>query len=164
MGKIRWKGDVSTKEYQLLESASDEVRLKNATDGKDYAVFNPTGVMELLLKSVSPTLGTGGTLGSASTISPDLRRILPQGIKISVGGTLATGESISVRITFNFDDGASLYVDKSYTATGDDYLSEADLQSLWKNGVGVSSIDVQAASSATTTSATVTVQVRGVQY
>lgn len=164
MGKVRFKGDVSTDEYQFLETASDEIRLRNATDGLDYATFNPTGVMQLLLKSVSPTLGTGGTLGTASTISPDLRRITPQGVKVTIGGTIATGESITVRITFNFDDGTSAYIDLTYTATGDNYLTEADLQSLWKNGVGISSIDVQAASSATSTAATVTVQVRGIQY
>ena len=164
MGKVRFTGDVSSKEFQILESSSGVVAIRNATDGSDYGYFNSTGVMELLLKSVSPTLGTGGTLGSASTITPDLRKIIPQGVKITVGGTVGTGETITVRVTFNFDDGTSLYVDKSYTATGDDYLTEADLQSLWKNGVGISSIDIQADSSATSTSATVTVQVRGIQY
>lgn len=148
---------------QVKEDAG-VVKITDATNGVDMAIFNSTGVMQLLLKSVSPTLGTGGTLGAASTISPDLRRIIPQGVKITIGGTLATGESVTVRVTFNFDDGTSLYVDKTYSATGDDYLAEADLQSLWKNGVGISSIDVQAASSATTTSATATVQVRGIQY
>lgn len=123
-------------------------------------------VMTLLLKSASPTLGTGGTLGAAASITPDTgySRIVPMGVKITVGGTLATGESVTVRVTFNFDDGTSAFVEKTYTATGDDYLTEADLQSLWKNGVGVTSIDVQAASSATATTATVTVQVRGVQH
>ena len=164
MGKVRFKGDVSAKEFQILESSSGIVAIKNATDAIDYAYFNSTGVMELLLKSVSPTLGTSGTLGAASTVSPDLRKIIPQGVKITVGGTVGTSETITVRITFNFDDASTLYVDKSYTAVGDYYLAEADLQSLWKNAVGISSIDIQADSSATTTSATVTVQVRGIQY
>jgi len=89
---------------------------------------------------------------------------VPLGVSIDVGGTFAAGETVTVRITFVFDDGTSLYVDKSFTATSTTYLTDDDFFSLWKNGVGITRIDVQAGSSATSTSATVTVTVRGIQH
>jgi hypothetical protein len=194
MGKIRLVGDYSSKIYTFAEESANVLKIKNASDGLDYltidnvTVTDASGVKlashssrhdrggadpldysliaKLLLKSVSPTLGTGGALGSAVSITPDsgFTRIVPLGIKIDVGGTFASGETVTVRITFVFDDGTNLYVDKSFTATGTTYLTDADFFSLWKNGVGITRINVQAGSSASTTSVTVTVTVRGVQH
>jgi hypothetical protein len=122
--------------------------------------------MKLFLKSASPTLGTGGALGSEISLTPDpgYVRIVPLGVRINVGGTFASGESVTVRITLYFDDGTSAYVDKTYTATGVYYLTDADFFSVWKSGVGATRIGVRAGSSAAATSVTVTVTVRGVQY
>jgi hypothetical protein len=122
--------------------------------------------LALFLKSASPTLGTSGTLGAASVISPDsgYYAVVPLGISITVGGTLAAGETITVKITFNLDNNTTTSITKQYTATGTDYLTDADFFSLWANGVHITSISVQAASSAATTSATVTVTVRGIQH
>jgi hypothetical protein len=194
MGRIRVVGDITKKEYQLVEESTGVFKVKNVSDARDYITADSTTitdasgvrlsshgsrharggadaidyslVMKLLLKSVSPTLGTGGALGSAVSISPDsgYTRIVPYGVRITIGGTIATGETITVRVTFARDDATSAYIDKSYTATGSYYLSEDDLIALWKNGVGVTSISVQAGSSASTTSATVTLAVRGVQH
>ncbi len=193
-GKVMLRGGVSSKIFSLSETATGELQLRNETDNVTLVRANPTTiydaggvalsshgsrhsrgaadpldyslVMKMLLKSVSPSIGTGGTLGSAVSVSPDTgySRIVPLGIRITIGGTLATGETITVRVTFVRDDGTSAYVDKSFTATGNYYLSEDDFISLWKNLVGLSRIDVQAATSATSTSATVTVTVRGVQH
>jgi hypothetical protein len=122
--------------------------------------------LALFLKSVSPTLGTSGTLGAVSTIRPDsgYYAIVPLDISITVGGTLASGETIKVQITFNLDNNTITSVTKQYTATGTYYLDDADFFSLWANGVHITSISVQAASSASSTSATVTVSVRGIQH
>ncbi|MGC8584374.1 MAG: hypothetical protein ACP5MH_11715 [Thermoproteus sp.] len=100
------------------------------------------------------------------TISPDpgYYAIVPLGVSITVGGTLAAGETITVSITFNLDNNTTTSVTKQYTATGTYYLTDADFFSLWADGVHIRSILVQAASSAATTSATVTVSVRGIQH
>ncbi len=194
MKAIRLVGDKTFKEYWILEDSANAIKIKNASDQKDLVVIDAATVtdasgvklashgirhsrggadpldysliMKTLLKSVTPSLGTGGALGSAVSISPDsgYSRIDVKGIKITVGGTLATEETITVRITFNWDDGSTTYIDKSFTATGDYFLAEADFQALWKNLVGLTGIIVQASSSATSTSATVTVVVRGMQY
>ncbi len=123
-----------------------------------------TIIIRTLKKSVSPTLGTGGSLGGAETVAPDLARIVPIGIVVSVGGSLASGESISVRITANYDDGSSSYIDLSYSATGDYEVPETDLQSLIDNDKAITSLNIQAGSSESSTSATVTVTIRGIQY
>jgi len=143
---------------------SDEVVLKGTT--VKLSDYQTTLLMSLLLKSASPTLGSGGSFGAEVAIEPDTgySRIIPLGIEIDVGGTFATGETVTVRITAYFDDGTSAYIDKSFTATGTLVLSESDLRSLWKNGVGITKIGVQAGSSASTTSVTVTVYVRGIQH
>ena len=117
-----------------------------------------------LVKTTSPTLGTGGALGGAETITPDLTRIVPIGIVVSIGGSLASGETISIRITANYDDGSTSYIDLSYSATGDYEVPETDLQSLIDNDKAITSLSIQAGSSESSTSATVTVTIRGIQY
>jgi len=194
MGKVRFVGDASNKLFSVSEPSTGQVAVKNDTDGVTLLTADPTTITDaggvklsahgsrhnraqadaldysliakLLIKSASPTLGTGGSLGSAVTVSPDANyvRVIPLGVTIVVGGTVASGETITVQVKLNFDDGTSNYVDKSYTATGTYYLSEDDLRSLWKNAVGISSISVAAGSSASSTSATVTVYVRGIQH
>lgn len=186
---IRFKG--STKEIQeigsivksiVVKTTSPYIQLQGTESGaRTFQIKEDAGFLKvvnvstgsavnlepiLILASASPPLGTSGTLGSAVSITPSTgySRIVPLGVKITVGGTLDTGESITVRVTFVFSDNSTLYVSKTYTATGDDYLGDADFFTLWKNGVGVARIDVQAASSAASTAATVTVTVRGVQY
>jgi len=151
---------------KVFSIREDSGRLVVRDESAGVDILNLAALIRLLLKSVSPPLGTGGSLGSAVSISPDTgySRIIPQGVTIAVGGTLASGETITVRIRFNFDDGTSAYKDFSFTATGSYTLTESDLQSLWKNGASITSISVQVASSASSTSATVTVTVRGFQH
>jgi len=111
--------------------------------------------------SASPTVGTGGALGDAVDLAPPsgFGRLHPFSVKIEVGGTVASGETITVRVTAVYSDGTSSYVDKSYTATGTYYLDIGDLHELYKDGVYITKLRAQAASSETSTSATVTVEV-----
>jgi len=111
--------------------------------------------------SASPTVGTGGTLGGAVDLAPPsgFGRLHPLSVKIEVGGTVASGETITVRVTAVYSDETSSYVDKSYTATGTYYLDIGDLHELYKDGVYITKMQAQAASSEASTSATVTVEV-----
>ena len=111
--------------------------------------------------SASPTVGTGGTLGDAVDLAPPsgFGRLHPLSVKIEVGGTVASGETITVRVTAVYSDETSSYVDKSYTATGTYYLDIGDLHELYKDGVYITKLQAQAASSEASTSATVTVEV-----
>ena len=138
---------------------------RHSRGGEDPIDF--ATVMVLLLKNVSPSVGGGGSLGPASSIRPDsgYSRIVPLGVRIQVSGVdTAAGETVTVRITFVYEDGSTRYVDKSYTADADDVLTEQELQSLWVNLNRIVRIDVQAASSLSTPAASVTVTVRGIQH
>jgi hypothetical protein len=114
----------------------------------------------------SPTLGTGGTLGAAVDLSPTsgFNAVVPLQILIEVGGTLAAGESITVKITAVYSDGTTGSVSKSYTATGWYALDYWDIDSLTKDGCYITKFQAQAASSAASTSATVRVIVIGIQH
>jgi hypothetical protein len=46
MGKIRIVGDASTKEYQILESTADELKIRNATDGVDVLKADKTTITD----------------------------------------------------------------------------------------------------------------------
>jgi len=113
----------------------------------------------------SPTLGTGGVLGSAVDLPPasGFNGIVPLQVLIIVDGTFAAGESVTVRITAIYSDGTSAYVDKSFTATGTYALAPADIDALIKDEVYITKLQAQAGSSAASTTVTVTVRVVGSQ-
>jgi len=83
------------------------------------------------------------------------------GIRITVGGTFATGETVTVKITFYWNDGSSTYIEKPFTATGTYDLTVSDLLSLLKNDVYLTSIGAQAKTDQASTSVTVDVTVAG---
>lgn len=124
-------------------------------------------VNTLVKSSVSPTLGTDGAFGpTVDVVTPDANHIgiVPMTVKITVGGTLATDESITVRIIAIYSDSTTAYVDKTYTTTGDNYLTTEDLHTLIPDGLYIVKLQAAAASSATTTSATVTVEASAIQH
>lgn len=121
----------------------------------------------LLNNSASVAVGTGGSYGAASTIlAPDSNHVgvVPLAGSVTVGGTVGTSETITVEIIAHYSDGTTGSITKSFTATGTDYLTAADLLTLLKNGVYIESVTAQAESSATSTSATVTVAAAGLQH
>lgn len=115
--------------------------------------------------NLSVAVGTSSTLGSATTINPDSGyfAIIPHYIAVTVGGSLASGETITVKITFNASNGSSYSVEYQFTATGTtvynlyQLLTGAGVPS----GVQITSISVQAASNESSTSATVSVSIVG---
>lgn len=117
----------------------------------------------LLAKSVTPTPGTSGSYGSAETISvpSNARGIIPLSISITWGGSFLTGETVTVRITATFSDNSTQSITKSATATGTQDLNPADLQGLFKDGVYITQLSIDASSDQASTSVTVTVDVYG---
>jgi len=111
-----------------------------------------------LIPSVSPTLGTNGSLGSESTLydvsNTDYNLVL-LGLRIQTSGV--GSETITIRITSYFSDDTSTYVDFS-TATDVDWkFPPIELLDLVKDGVSIKKMTVQASTSASSTTATVTV-------
>jgi len=117
-----------------------------------------------IVKTASPTPGTGGSYGTAVDITPATNKtIVPLFIKTTTGGTYATGETITIRITVTFSDGTTASVTKDHTATGDIWLSDSEVASLMKDGVYVSKISVDSTSDQSSTSVTTDVTVYGIE-
>lgn len=128
----------------------------------DRSQIKPLGF--LWVKTASPTPGTGGAYGSAVALKPATNKsIVPLSASLTWGGTFGTGETVTIRITAKFSDGTSASITKSATATGTVLLNQADLQGLFKDGVYITEIDVDSSSSATSTSATTSATIYGLE-
>ena len=128
----------------------------------DRSQIKPLGY--LWVKTASPTPGTGGAYGSAVTLRPAANKsIVPLSAKLSWGGTFATGETVTIRITAKFSDGTSASITRSATATGTALLDTADLQGLFKDGVYITEISVDSSSSASSTSVTTSATIYGLE-
>lgn len=111
--------------------------------------------------SVSLTIGTNGSYGPASTVSPPAQYLSWLAIKIVWGGTFGSGETVSVQITATYEDGTTASIVKSATAPGSLWLTYDDLLNLIANGKLITSLSFAASSNLSSTSATVTVYVIG---
>jgi len=145
------------------------------------------GWPSLSIYSGSPTPGTGGAYGSAVTLfsnsSTPRNMIVPLFLSITWGGTFASGETVSVEVSFTIVYGTSTpttlgtgTLTASATSTGTQNFGCAQiyaaiapyLNSNYNYGPGgsynnqyISQITAAAASSASSTSVTVTVTIVG---
>jgi hypothetical protein len=194
MGRVRFRGDTSSKIFKVYEPSSGEVQIVNESDNITLARINPTSIYDaggvqlsshgqrhnrtgadpvtfttgyvFINKSGSSvSAGTGGSYGSESTVSPDtgFNSIIPFKVRAVVGGTFASGETVTVRYRFYWSDGTTTDVTTSVTATGNYDLDMPTIALNLKNGVYCTKITVAGASSASSTSVTVQCAVYGVQ-
>jgi hypothetical protein len=75
------------------------------------------------------------------------------------GGTFGTGEPVTIRITATYNDGATVSITRSATATGSVNLNPADLSALYASGKYITQLSVASSSSATSTSVTTSVAI-----
>jgi len=114
------------------------------------------------VKTASPTPGTGGAYGTAVALTPPANKsIVPLSASLTWGGTFATGETVTIRLTATFSDGTTASITRSATATGTVLLNPADLQGLMKDGVYITQIAVDSSSSATSTTVTTSITIYG---
>ena len=200
MGKIRLVGDVSKKEFQIIEELPGELKIKNATDNIDILKSDSTTITDasgvklafhasrhgyggddslppgsidrsqikplgyLLVKTASPTPGTGGVYGVVVSLTPTTNKsIVPLMIKLSWGGTFTTGENVTIRITVYFSDNTTAVFTKSATEVGDYWLTDDEKSTLFKDNVYITKIDVDSSSTATSTSVTTSVTIYGIE-
>jgi len=161
-----------TPAFIAKDTASGGVERRYASKGGSAKVLdeNENTVIDLevirkhFVKTASPTPGTGSSYGTAVDITPSTNKsILPLQIKTTTGGTYATGETVTIRITVTFSDGTIASVTKDHTATGDIWLSDSEVASLMKDGVYVSKISVDSTSDQSSTSVTTDVTVYGIE-
>jgi len=113
-------------------------------------VFNPIVKMRVL--NLTPTPGTSGTYGTIIIESPEENRgwiILM--VKMQWTGEFSPNEEVKIRIIVTFSDNTTAQLEKSSTGTGEVWLSQGEVASLWKDGAVVKKIEVSSASSMSTT-------------
>ncbi len=124
---------------------------------------------------VACAVGTGGTASTTTvfTLPAGWTNVLPMAVEMVVGGTVATGETVTITVNAVLDDGTKLKI-ASYSTTGATGSSTVGADTIWATLLGsaksagvsldgrrLTSIEADVASSATSTSATATVRVIG---
>jgi len=113
----------------------------------------------LMAASYTPAVGLSNTFGTALYVTkPDgFTTFIPQQVKINTGGTYSS-ETITVRIEVGFFDyGTTKIVDKTFTATGDYWLTASEIAGLLKDATYIRNMKIQARTTAASTSVTVAV-------
>jgi hypothetical protein len=110
---------------------------------------------------LSVPIGTGGNYASAVSITSPSGRITFPRVKLAVGGTFGTGETVTVKIEAIYSDESSVYIEKSFTSTWTGWLTDDDIESLIAQGKDIVKLNVYAKSNLATTSVTVTIDAYG---
>ena len=112
-------------------------------------------------KTLSPTPGTGDSYGDEVEYDKTCGAIVLLGGEIEFGGTFATGETATVKITAYYNDGTSANIEKSATATGTTVLTLGDILDLVKDGKYIYKIGASSKSDQSSTSVTTSVSIYG---
>jgi hypothetical protein len=111
--------------------------------------------------SSSVTVGTSGSYGSAWVVQAPGGAFKDFDIAITWGGTFASGETVTVQIQVEYDDGSTNSITVSSSSTGTTWLTPAQKAQLFASNKSIVRIYISAASNESSTSVTVTAQVIG---
>lgn len=114
---------------------------------------------KIMAATYTPAVGLSNTFGTALYVTkPDgFTTFIPQQVKINTGGTYSS-ETITVRIEVGFFDyGTTKIVDKTFTTTGDYWLTASEIAGLLKDATYIRNMKIQARTTAASTSVTVAV-------
>ena len=126
-----------------------------------YLHINKTGAEQ--------AAGTSNSYGTGSDITPDsgYYSIIPHKISATIGGTVGTGETVYARVVITFDNTTADQILPAKTpGTGNTGTVTWDLTEIadaYIDGGKITKISIQAASDQSSTSATVTGNVKGVE-
>jgi hypothetical protein len=149
-------------EGNLFRTPASTDYLIISTGAKVYVRNNPGLPANLGKTSVSVPVGTNSTYGSGASAYPfgNYSHIFNDfNATINIGGSLASGETITVKITLALSDGSYPYITKTYTATGTYELSISDKMNLLQGGKDILYIIFYAMSNQASTNATVSATV-----
>lgn len=108
-------------------------------------------------RTVTPDIGVNDTYGTPITTYSYTGQISWFKAKITVGGTFATGETVTVLIRVITKGGVITDIEKSFTSTGSLWLTDDDILSAWTDNDTIQKIVVKAKTDQASTSVTVTV-------
>ena len=124
-------------------------------------LLKPAAARFVKHEGVPVPVGTGNAYGKPVTFRPHGGSFAWFKVKYSVGGTVLLAETITVRVETVLDDGAALYIERSRSAAGSEWLSDDDLLGLVKHGRDVAAVRVCAKTNLPTTRASVAVTLVG---
>ena len=162
MGRVRFKGSASGKEYRIEETADQTVELKDIDDNLTLLKADSTTLTDasgVQLSSHGSRHARGGTdpindenitnLGDSDNVScaiglnntptrtvlykppTNFYNALPMTVLFDIGGTFATGETITISVKVILDSGDEFEIGSlSVTATG---TQTVDAGTIWSN-------------------------------
>lgn len=151
----------TTKDVYLSSNVNNFIHHNNnigSVKGLNDLVKNDYAT-KIMAADYLPAVGLSSAFGTALYVTkPDgFTTFLPQQIKINTGGTYSS-ETVTVRIEVGFFDyGATKIVDKTFTATGDYWLTSAEIAGLLKDATYIRNMKFQARTTKSSTAVTVTV-------
>jgi len=156
-------GDHHIIRHNDLTHASKKTIIISATDTiiKENKGFR-TDTFKATSQSVE--VGISDSYGSAINITSPSGMVSSLSVcKIVLDGSFAGGEQVTVKVETNWESGNTAYVEKTYTATGTNYLDldGQDGLDLWRDSDTCTSIKLYAKSDQTSTSVTVTCDLAG---
>jgi len=114
--------------------------------------------------NIAPTIGVNDIYGSPETKYPFTGRFLDPKIKIKIGGTFGTGETVTVKIEYIWRHAGSEILEKSYTATGEEWLDNDELYfALWKGNDQLKQIKFYAKTNLASTAVIVNIDLMAMQ-
>ncbi len=162
------RNGIYSKEWNVsMDSADDtSATIAHNMDDSPWVWIIPTETLspEVRIRklSASPTPGTGDAYGDAISLTPSAGYecfLIPRTILVTFGGTFATDETVTARITFNWETASATSITVSGTATGTSAVADADIDSAIADSDKLLSIDVDAKSNQSSTSVTVDVSI-----
>jgi hypothetical protein len=85
-------------------------------------------------ENVPVPIGANDSYGSPVAFAPFGAAFAWFKVKYGVGGTIAVLETITVKVETVLDDSSTLYIEKSRTTAGSEWLSDDDYARLVKHG------------------------------
>jgi len=157
-----------SKEWNVTMDSADDVSATIAHEMDDipWVWIIPTETLEPEIRtrklSASPTPGTGGAYGTAVTLTPSAGYecfLIPRTILVTFGGTFATDETVTARITFNWETASATSITVNGTSATTSAVTDANIDSAMVDSDKLLSIDVDASSNQSSTSVTVDVSI-----
>jgi hypothetical protein len=135
--------------------------IQNVSGNVTFPDYAGTALSVLLRQAPSVTMGLSGAFGALSTVSPDsgFSGILPLAVAIVWGGTFGS-ETATAQIVVTYSDNSTDTLTLGgVTTTQTQSLTDGQRFSLLKDGVSITKIQVQAKTTASSTSVTCTAEI-----